>query len=40
VQNVLRQQGLQLSSLVCNGRTIVHARPGQRQEPNSEHQEN
>jgi hypothetical protein len=42
VQNALRQQGLQLSSLVCNGRTIVQARPGQGQgqEPNSEHQEN
>lgn len=40
VQNVLRQQGLQLSSLVCNGRTIVQARPGHGQEPNSEHQEN
>ena len=40
VQSVLRQQGLQLSSLVCNGRTIVQARPGQGQEPNSEHQEN
>jgi hypothetical protein len=40
VQNVLRQQGLQLSSLVCNGRTIVQTRPGQGQEPNPEHQEN
>jgi hypothetical protein len=42
VQNVLRQQGLQLSGLVCNGRTIVQARPGQGQgqESNSEHQEN
>jgi hypothetical protein len=40
VQNVLRQQGLQLSSLICNGRTIVLPRPAQAQQSNSEHQEN
>ena len=41
VQSVLRQQGLQLSSLICNGRTIVLPRPaqGQGQQSNSEHQE-
>jgi len=33
VQQVLSQQGLQLSALVCNGRTIVQARPGMGQEP-------
>jgi hypothetical protein len=40
VQNVLRQQGLQLSSLICNGRTIVLPRPAPAQQSNSEHQEN
>ncbi len=40
VQNVLRQQGLQLSSLICNGRTIVLPRPAPGQQSNSEHQEN
>jgi hypothetical protein len=39
VQNVLRQQGLQLSSLICNGRTIVLPRPAQGQPSNSEQQE-
>ena len=42
VQSVLHQQGLQLSSLICNGRTIVLPRPaqGQGRQSNSEHQEN
>lgn len=39
VQQVLRQQGLQLSALVCNGRTIVQARATARHEPNSTQQE-
>ena len=34
VQQVLSQQGLQLSALVCNGRTIVQALPGDGQESN------